>query len=107
MPKQFVSLKEGSIAYQTYGKGQQTLILFHGLMGSSWLGEAWIEAIEQANVCVIVLERPGYGNLSFLSIECVADWNVVFAEVAETLNIQSAIASSTIIPSGKRMVGYT
>lgn len=92
MTKQFVPLKEGRIAYQTYGKGQQTLIFFHGLMGSSWLSEEWIEAIEQASVCVIALERPGYGDSSLLPIECVADWTAVFAQVVENLSIQSAIA---------------
>ena len=64
------------------------LILFHGLIGSSWLSEAWIEAIEQVDVCVIALERPGYGD----SQQCVADWNAVFAELVENLIIKSAIA---------------
>lgn len=41
---------------------------------------------------VIVLERPGYGDSSILSIEYVADWNGIFAQVINALNIQSAIA---------------
>ena len=91
MAKQFIDLKDGKIAYQTYGQGQQTLILFHGLLGSSWLGDEWIAAIEQADVHCIVLERPGYGESSIFSIECVADWNAIFAQVINALNIQSAI----------------
>ena len=92
MSKQFIPLTDGKIAYQIYGQGQQTLILFHGLIGSSWLSDDWIQAIEQANVRCILLERPGYGDSSILSIDCVADWNVIFAQVINALNIQSAIA---------------
>ena len=92
MSKQFIVIKGGKIAYQTYGQGQQTLILFHGLIGSSWLSDEWIQAIEQADVHCIVLERPGYGDSSIFSMECVADWNVIFAQVINALKIQSAIA---------------
>ncbi|MDV3349000.1 alpha/beta fold hydrolase [Leptothoe sp. LEGE 181152] len=92
MSKQFIVLKDGKIAYQVYGQGQHTLLLFHGLLGSSWLGDEWIQAIEQAGVRCIVLERPGYGDSSIFSIECVADWNIIFAQLIHALNIQSAIA---------------
>ncbi|MEM9805942.1 MAG: alpha/beta hydrolase [Cyanobacteria bacterium P01_D01_bin.56] len=92
MSKQFITLKDGKIAYQIYGQGQQTLILFHGLIGSSWLRQTWVQAIEQADMRCIVLERPGYGDSSILSIECVADWTIIFAQVINALNIQSAIA---------------
>ena len=92
MSKQFIPLKDGKIAYQIYGQGQPTLILFHGLIGSSWLSDEWVEAIEQADVRCIVLERPGYGDSSIFSIDCVADWNIIFAQVISALKIQSAIA---------------
>lgn len=39
MSKQFIPLKDGKIACQIYGQGQQTLILFYGLISSSWLGD--------------------------------------------------------------------
>ena len=92
MPKEFITLDDGKIAYQIYGKGQQTLILFHGLIGSSWLSQTWIEAIEQADVSCIALERPGYGDSSPFTITCVADWNAIFAQVIEILSLKSAIA---------------
>ncbi|MEM1254599.1 MAG: alpha/beta fold hydrolase [Cyanobacteria bacterium P01_H01_bin.21] len=92
MSKQFIHLKNGKIAYQIYGQGQQTLILFHGLLGSSWLSDEWVQAIEQADVRCIVLERPGYGDSSIFSIDCVADWNIIFAQVINALKIQSTLA---------------
>ena len=54
MSKQFIAIKGGKIVYQIYGQWQQMLILFHGLIGSSWLSAEWVGAIEPAGVRCIV-----------------------------------------------------
>ncbi len=90
--KQFVPLRGGRIAYQTYGDGAQDMIVFHGLTGSSWLDAEWVEAIEDADVRCIVLERPGYGDSSPIEMDHVADWCVLFGPIVAALGITNAIA---------------
>ena len=90
--KKYITLSKGQIAYQTYGNGANDLIIFHGLMGSSWLNPEWIEAIEGANVRCIVPERPGYGNSSPIEMECVADWFSLLRSIVAELGITKAIA---------------
>ena len=67
--KKYIILPKGQIAYQTYGNGTNDMVIFHGLMGSSWLSPEWIKAIEDANVRCIVPERPGYGGSSPIEME--------------------------------------
>lgn len=89
--KKFIALKDGQkLAYQRYGTGKQTLFLFHGLAGSSWLGDEWISAIESSDVSCIVFERPGYGDSSSLTFDSVNDWIPVFDQAAQALEIESA-----------------
>ena len=90
--KQYLKLASGQIAYQSYGNGSRDMIVFHGLMGSSWLDAEWIAAIEGADVRCIVLERPGYGDSSPIHMERVADWAELFEPVVEALQIQDAVA---------------
>ncbi|MCG8481611.1 MAG: alpha/beta hydrolase, partial [Spirochaetales bacterium] len=90
--KQYVALPKGRIAYQTYGDGSQDVIVFHGLMGSSWFSAQWIAAIEAADVRCIVLERPGRGDSSPIPMQRVADWSAIIASVVDTLQIDDAIA---------------
>ncbi len=91
MGKEFIALKDGNkLAYQIYGDGKHTLVLLHGLAGSSWLGGEWIEAIKNAGVRCIAFERPGYGDSSPMEINSVSDWIAVFAQAIEQMSIKSA-----------------
>lgn len=90
--KKYITLPKGQIAYQAYGNGANDLIIFHGLMGSSWLNSEWIEAIERADLRCIVPERPGYGNSSPIEMKCVADWFSLFPPIVDALGITKAIA---------------
>lgn len=92
MAKQFVSTDRATVAYQVYGSGARTLLVFHGLLGSSWIGPEWIEAIARADVRIVVAERPGYGHSSVLTMESAADWNPLLQCAIETEHITSAIA---------------
>jgi pimeloyl-ACP methyl ester carboxylesterase len=90
--KKYINLSIGKLAYQVYGAGRNDMIIFHGLMGSSWLPSDWIREIENSNLRCIVLERPGYGGSSPIKMECVADWFTIFQPIADTLAINHAIA---------------
>ena len=92
MAKKFVSTDRATVAYQVYGSGARTLLVFHGLLGSSWIRPEWIEAIARADVRIVVAERPGYGHSSVLTMESAADWNPLLQCVMETEQITSAIA---------------
>lgn len=91
--KRYITVPDGRIAYREYGEGTRTVIVFHGLMGSSLLSAEWIKAIEAAGVCCIVLERPGYGDSTPIEMERVADWTAVFAPFVEALGVEHAIAA--------------
>jgi pimeloyl-ACP methyl ester carboxylesterase len=90
--KAYIVLPEGRIAYQQYGDGSQDIIMFHGLMGSSWLSNDRIEVIQEHDVRCIVLERPGYGDSSSIPMQRVADWSEIIVSVIDTLKIKDAIA---------------
>ncbi len=91
MKKLYVQLDEGrKIAYQVYGNGIRPLVLFHGLVGGSWLGEEWITAIEKANVRCIVPERPGYGDSSPIELKSIGEWVPIVQKLAEEWDLSSA-----------------
>ncbi len=90
MSKNFIELLEGDkLYYQSYGNGKNIILLFHGLVGGSWLGGEWISAIERNNVRCIVPERPGYGNSSSIELNSVSDWIPIVQKLVEKLNIES------------------
>lgn len=90
MDKQYVQLAENQqIAYRTYGNGTKPLLLFHGLVGGSWLGGEWITAIEASDVCCIVPERPGYGTSSPIELKSVAEWMPIVRKLVEVWNLPS------------------
>ena len=89
--KRYVQLPQGRIAYQQYGSGTQDIMVFQGLMGSSWLHNDWIKAIENSDVRCIVFERPGYGDSSPIPMQRVADWSEIIISVVDTLEIDDAI----------------
>lgn len=90
MPKQFIELPQGRLYYQAYGKGEHTVLLLHGLVGGSWLGEEWRTAIEKANVRCIVPERPGYGDSSQIVLQSVSDWMPIAKALFSSLSLSCA-----------------
>lgn len=90
MAKNFIHLKNGDrLAYQVYGGGEHTLVLFHGQLVSSWLEGSWRRAIDEADVKCIVFDRPGYGDSSVMSITKVGDWIPLFTEAVRQLGLRS------------------
>ncbi|MDR1630634.1 MAG: alpha/beta hydrolase [Oscillospiraceae bacterium] len=91
MSKQFIDLPGGQkLFFQSYGNGGRTVLLLHGLVGGSWLGEEWVNAVEQAGVRCIVPERPGYGDSSQIVLRSVSDWIPIAKALASDLQITSA-----------------
>ncbi len=91
MKKEFVELSEGKrLSYRVYGEGAHTVLLLHGLVGGSWLGDAWVSAITENDVRCIVPDRPGYGHSSDLELVSVAEWMPIVRTLAQTLSIASA-----------------
>lgn len=91
MEKQYVQFQKNQrLAYQVYGEGEHTLILLHGLVGGSWLGEEWVSAIRKANVCCIVPERPGYGTSSPIEMQNIGDWMSIVQKLALEWELLSA-----------------
>jgi pimeloyl-ACP methyl ester carboxylesterase len=89
--KSFVQLADNQqIAYQVYGQGDQTLILYHGLVGGSWLSNDAISAIESANVTVYAIERLGYGSSSKGSLDHVGQWQEIIKTFVNHLDITKA-----------------
>ena len=88
MRKQYTTLdNEQKIGYRAYGNGENTIIFLHGLLGSSRISGEWKTAVEKADVCLIALERAGYGDSSQLEIESVGNWIPIIQKVARELNI--------------------
>jgi pimeloyl-ACP methyl ester carboxylesterase len=91
MTKQSIPLNnDHQISYQTYGTGDNTIIFFHGLLGSSRISREWEAAIAQADVRLIALERSGHGDSSQFEMESVAGWMPVMQEIAGKLGIVRA-----------------
>ena len=80
----------GRLSYQIYGEGERSVILLHGLIGSSWLGDDWISAIMRSNVRCYVPERPGYGDSSPLELSSISDWIPIVRAMVQALKIASA-----------------
>lgn len=91
MSKHFVTLdNKYKISYQIHGNGENTVILLHGLVGSSWLSHEWESGIDKANVNLIALERVGYGDSSQFEMKNVENWISIIQQVAKKLNINHA-----------------
>ena len=91
MSKQFVTLDQNNrIGYQVYGTGNNTILLFHGLAGGSWLDPKAMMPINEANIRLIALERGGYGDSSQLKLKSVRDWGNIILRVVEELQIDKA-----------------
>jgi pimeloyl-ACP methyl ester carboxylesterase len=89
--KQYINLPGcGRLSYQIYGEGERGVILLHGLVGSSWLGDDWISAIMRSNVRCYVPERPGYGDSSQLVLSSVSDWIPIVQAMVKELKINTA-----------------
>lgn len=87
--KSFVKLDANQqIAYQVYGQGDHKLILYHGLVGGSWLSNEAISAIENANVTVYAIERFGYGSSSKGTIDHVGQWQEIIKTFSDHLGIK-------------------
>jgi len=80
----------GRLGYQIYGAGERTVLLLHGLVGSSWLGDSWISAIVENKVRCIVPERPGYGDSSAIELRSVADWMPIIRAFVQKLELNAA-----------------
>lgn len=91
MNKSTITLKnQQTLAYQTYGQGQNPVILYHGLVGGSWLSDELIAKINGANITVYAIERVGYGHTSQIPMNQVADWCQMIQSFFETLAINKA-----------------
>ena len=89
MNKAFITLdNDVHLAYQIYGKGKRTVILFHGLVGGSRLNAEMLSHIDERDIRVITLERFGYGDSSQVHLERIADWVPFMKKVAAELNIK-------------------
>lgn len=90
MDRNYLQIGNGfQLSYRIYGSGSRDVILLHGLIGGSWLGEEWISAIEAADVRLIVPDRPGYGGSSQITMNRVADWIPMIIAAADQLALSN------------------
>lgn len=91
MDKKFIELDDDNqIAYQIYGQGDKFLIIFHGLVGGSWLDPDLRADLIKTGLSIVVPERIGYGDSSQFEIEKVADWIPIMQKMAKELQIKKA-----------------
>eukprot|EP00732_Lithocolla_globosa_P001238 Lithocolla_globosa_v1_NODE_581_length_3686_cov_8.608097.p2 type:complete len:401 gc:universal NODE_581_length_3686_cov_8.608097:2316-3518(+) len=117
----FITLKDGrKLGYAQYGwpvNPHNTLLLFHGTPGSRhFLLPSWEWACIEAQVCVYVLERPGFGLSTPQPDRTLASFVDDVTEFVETLSIQRyvvlgysagapyAAACALLIPPGGRLM---
>lgn len=93
--KHHITLSENhKLFYHVYGNGENTVILLHGLVGGSWLGDDWIHSIVQNNIRCIVPERPGYGTSSPILLQSVSDWIPIIQALGQKDYIEQMKAAS-------------
>lgn len=81
MPLNYVSYNGLRVSYGVYGRGSHSLMLFHGLVGSARFDSADIQRIEERDLRLIIVERPGYGESDCVEMSRICD----FAPMAEAV----------------------
>lgn len=76
------------LGYARYGQpGGEPLLYFHGHPGSRLEGRLAHEAAAAAGICVVALERPGYGRSDYQPGRVITDWPADAAAAADALGI--------------------
>lgn len=86
-PLNHITYNGSRISYGIYGQGSHSLVLFHGLVGSASLSHSDLELIEQCNIRLIIVERPGYGNSDCLEMNRICDFAPMAEAVLDKLKI--------------------
>lgn len=88
MSKKHVQLQNGKkVAYQEYGSGENVVLFYHGLIGSSTFDSHIAGLIENSKSRWIAFERPGYGESDPIDMAAAADWILMLEEILQHLNI--------------------
>ncbi len=75
------------ISYGVYGSGRRSLMLFHGLVGSSRLDSADIQPVEARDLRLIIVDRPGYGDSDCFAMNRISDFVPMAEAVLNELGI--------------------
>jgi pimeloyl-ACP methyl ester carboxylesterase len=75
------------ISYGVYGSGNNSLMLFHGLVGSARLESSEIKMIEAYDLRLIIVNRPGYGESECFEMNSVCDFVPMAGSVLDELEI--------------------
>lgn len=90
MEKQYVDLGKGNkISYVAYGNGENAVIFFHGIIGGGYFNDQWIKAIDNKNITLIAIERPGYGSSSQVIMNNISDFINIAKAIDKTLKFSS------------------
>ena len=84
----FFNYNKHKLAYKIYGKSLGfPIFVNYGLFGTIELPNDFIKMADNANVKLIILERPGYGYSDLIEMKNVAEWANIVEKFLSYLNI--------------------
>ena len=88
---QNITLSDGrKLGFAEYGNTKgNPIFLFHGQPGNRLFRHPDDSILHSLNVCLITVDRPGYGLSDFLPNRKLLDWAQDIIELADTLDIES------------------
>lgn len=84
------TLRDGrTLGYAVFGDPQgYPVMYFHGLPGSRLDGQLIEDVAARVGVCLIALDRPGFGLSDFQPGRCISDWPNDVIELADALEVK-------------------
>lgn len=91
MNQHIIKLASGcQLSYRVYGQGQHSIILYHGLVGGSYLSPEAITSIMSRDITLYAIDRIGYGQSTQMVLNSISEWEKINTSFMSNLRINSA-----------------